>query len=234
MKMKLNGGLSRFCLVSMLSLGVCAAVAKEAQALLVDLSAEARTSAQNDEVRAVVFAQADGSAPAEVARLVNRQIDLGLQMAKKIPTIKAQTGNTQTYPVYGKNSRIESWRMRSEIILVSQDAAQMAELLGRLQGTLGVSSITNSLSPAAFLKAENRATIEAISAFKEKAKLIASSFGKTYRLVSINVGGQPMGLAAAPMARAMLSSSEAMLAPPVEGGESEISVRVTGRIEIAD
>lgn len=232
--MKLNDGLSRFFLVPMLSLGVCAAVAKEAQALLVDLSAEAKTVSRNDEVRAVLFAQADGAAPADVARLVNRQIDLGLQMAKKIPAIKVQTGNTQTYPVYGKNSRIDGWRMRSDIIVVSQDATQMSELLGRLQGTLGVSSITNGLSSAAFIKAENQATIDAIAAFKEKAALIAGTFGKPYRIVSINVGGQFLAPPVVPMARAMLSATDGVVAPPVEGGESEISVRLTGRIEIAD
>jgi hypothetical protein len=87
----------------------------------IDLAAEASRPAANDLARATVFAEATGATPSDLARRVNGLIADGLKTARGYSSIKTQSGGTHTYPVYGKGSRIEGWRMRSELTLESAD-----------------------------------------------------------------------------------------------------------------
>ena len=102
----------------------------------IDLAAEASRPAANDLARATVFAEASGATPNDLARRVNGLIADRLKTARGYSGIRTQSGGTHSYPVYGKGSRIEGWRMRSELILESADSAALSELLGKLQGRL--------------------------------------------------------------------------------------------------
>lgn len=200
----------------------------------VDISAEATRAARNDLIRATLFAEATGSASATAARHVNTLIGEAITTAKEQPKVKVQTGSTHTYPIYAKGGRIESWRMRSEIILETQDIPALSELVGNLQTTLGVAGVSLTPSPETRKKAENEATLEAITAFKVRAKLVADTFGQSYRIKHLNIGRQDfrqptLMLRAAPMAAAMENAPM-----PMEAGESSVSVTVNGQIEISD
>lgn len=203
-----------------------------AAAMTVDLAAEASRPAANDLARATLFAEATGSQPAEVARKVNGAIAEALATAKKQPRIRAQSGGTHTYPVYGKGGRIESWRMRSEITLESQDAAVLSELVGNLQNGLGVAGVNLMPSPETRRQAENEATKDAIAAFRARAAMIAEGFGKPYRIRQLSIGAQELRQPM-PRMRAAPMAAEAMTMP-VEAGESMLTVNVSGQIEIAD
>lgn len=203
-------------------------------ATTVDLSAEASRPAPNDLARATLFAEASGSAPAEAARRVNALMSEAIATTKGQSKVKVQTTGTHTYPIYAKGGRIESWRMRSEMVLESPDTSALSELVGKLQTTLGVSGVSLSPSPETRKKAESEATLEAIAAFRANAKLVADTFGKPYRIKHLSVGSQgfqpPMPkYRAAPMAAAMEGAPM-----PMEAGESQVSVSVSGQIEIAD
>ena len=83
-----------------------------------------------------------GADPAEVGRKIKAAIADGLATAKAQPGITVKSGATHTYPVYSKGGRtIESWRMRSEIVLESREAAALSAAVGKLQSTLPVSNI---------------------------------------------------------------------------------------------
>ena len=121
--------------------------------------------------------------------------------------------------------------MRSEFSLESGDTAALSELLGKLQGTLGVSNIQMQPSPETRKKIENEVMIDAITAFKARAKIISESFGKPYRIKQISVNTS--GRFAQPMYRAAAKSMMAEAAPmPVEAGESTITATVSGQIEL--
>lgn len=199
----------------------------------IDLSADASRPAANDLARATVFAEATSASPGESAKKVNTMVAEAVSTAKGYSRIKVQTAGTQTYPVYAKGGKIEAWRMRSDIVLESGDTAALSELLGKLQGSLGVSNVTLQPASETRKKAESDATLDAIAAFKARAKLVADALGKPYRIKHLSLGGQqyrppqPM-LRAAPMA-----AMEA--APmPMEAGESQITATVSGQIELAD
>ena len=198
---------------------------------VIALSSEASRPAVNDLVRSTVSAEAMGTTPGELSKQVNRLIADALKTAKAYPSIKTQNGGINTYPIYSKGGTIESWRMRSELSLESGDTAALSELLGKLQTSLGVSSLVLLPSPETRKKAEDEAILDAITAFKARAKVIADALGKTYSIkqLSVNTSGrsvQPMFRAAA---NAMVSDSAPM---PLEAGVSQINVNVTGEIKL--
>lgn len=199
----------------------------------IDLSAEANRPAANDLARATVFAEASGATPGELAKRVNGLIADGLKTARSYSGVKAQSGATHTYPVYTKGNRIESWRMRSELALESSDAAALSELLGKLQGALGVASVVMQPAPETRKKAENEAMLDALAAFRARAKLLADAMGKPYRIKQLSVSTNSR--MPAPMFRAAPMALAAEAAPmPIEGGDSQIGAGVSGQIELVD
>ena len=197
----------------------------------IEFSAEASRNVVNDLFRASVGSEASGSAPGDVARQVNAQIGEALKTARNFPAVKAQSNGTSTSPIYGKNGRIEGWRMRSEIALETADSTALSELLGRLQANLAVSAL--SMQPAAETrrKVENEVTVDAIAAFKARAAVIADAMGKKYRIKQMSV--HTSGRSPQPLYRAAAKSMAMEAAPmPVEGGESTISATVNGQIEL--
>lgn len=202
-----------------------------AASTLIELSAEASRPAMNDLVRATVSAEADGATPGDLSRQVNTLIADALKTAKPYSSVKTQSAGTSTFPVYSKNGKIESWRMRSELALESGDTAALSELLGKLQTTLGVSNLVMQPSAETRKKAENEAVLDALAAFRSRARILADALGKPYSIkqISVNTNGrfvQPMFRAAA---KSMMSEASPM---PMEAGESQITATISGKIEL--
>ena len=199
--------------------------------LVVDLSAEASRPAANDQLRATVFAEASGATPGELSAQVNKQIGEALKTAKAYPAIKTQSGGTSTYPIYAKGGKIEAWRMRSELTLESGDSAALSELLGKLQTTLGVANLVLQPSIETRKKVESEAMVDAIAAFKGRAKVIADALGMNYRIKQLAVSTS--GRVVQPMFRGAAKTMAMDAAPlPVEAGESQVSASVSGQIEV--
>ena len=209
-----------------------AQAAAESRVPTVELSAEASRTATNDLARATVFAEATDPAPGELARKVNGAMAQALATARAFPTVKAQSGGSHTWPGYDKPGRINTWHMRSELQLESRDMAALSELLGKLQASLGVSQIVLMPSPETRKKAEDGAMVDAISAFQARAKLVAESLHKPWRLreLHVNAGGG-MRPPFFPMARASAMAADAM---PVEAGDSQVTASVAGTIELVE
>lgn len=200
---------------------------------LIDFRVEVQKPVANDLGRASAYAETTGSDPADVAHKIKTLIAAGLATAKAQPHITVKSGGTHTYPVYSKGGRqIESWRMRSEILLESRDAAALSAAVGKLQGTLAIGGIHFSPAAETRRQAEDEATLEAIEAFRTKAGRIADAMKRSYRIRQMNLGGghqnppQPMFRAAALMAES---------APmPAEAGTSNLTVEISGQIELQE
>ncbi|MGE5471700.1 MAG: SIMPL domain-containing protein [Bacteroidota bacterium] len=201
---------------------------------LVELSAEASRPAANDLIRAVVFAEASGPDPAELAKRINQDIGEALRLIKTRPAVTVKSGNQQTFPVYGKSRQIESWRMRAELLLETPDSGAIAELLARLQQMkLALGNVAQMPSPATRREVEAAVTQDALKAFESRATLVARTLGRTYRIKRLNV--QQAAPPAMPMLRSAPLAMAAELSPvPLEAGESLISTTVSGEIELAD
>jgi predicted secreted protein len=203
--------------------------------IVVDLNAEASRLAPNDLARAQAYIELGDSTPSALAKKVNVIMQSALTASRPYTTVKVRSGNTSTYPVYGKNGRtIDSWRMRSELLLESKDQAALSELLGKLQNDLAVGQLTLQPSEETTRQTENEAIADGIAAFNARAKIVADSLGKSWRVLHMNVnhtGGMPTPRPM--MMRSKGVMAEAVMADmPVEAGESRIAVSISGQIEI--
>lgn len=199
--------------------------------VVVELTADASRTAINDLVHATVAAEASGATTAELSRVINNQIADALKTAKAYPGIKVQSGGVSTYPNFSRSGKIDSWRMRAELSLESGDTAAVSELLGKLQATLGVSSLVMQPSTETRKKTENDAILDALTAFKARAKLIGEAFGKPFSIkqLTVNTSGSVAQPRYRAVAKSMLSESSPM---PIEAGESVIVATVSGKVEL--
>ncbi|MFN4148360.1 MAG: SIMPL domain-containing protein [Rhodocyclaceae bacterium] len=223
-------------LAAFMALPVLAAESVKPSGTLIDFRVEVQRPVANDLGRASAYVELTGSDPAEVARKVKAVIAEGLATAKAQAAVTVKSGGTHTWPVYGKTGRIiEGWRMRSELLLESRDAAVLSGIVGQLQGKgLAIGGIHFSPAPETRRQAEDDATIEAIEAFHAKAARIAASLKKPYKIrqMSVNAGGHFPPLY--PLARGAAAMSVEAAPMPVEAGESNITVNVGGQIELID
>jgi len=104
-------------------------------------------------------------------------------------------------------------------------------LLGKLQASLGVSNLQLQPSPETRRKVESEAMVDAIAAFKGRAKVIADALAMGYRIKQLSVSTS--GRIVQPMFRGAAKAMAMDAAPmPVEAGESQVSVSVSGQIEV--
>lgn len=212
--------------------GLCAAPAFAGP--LIDLSVEASRPASNDMLRATVYSEANGSNPADLARKVNQDIAEALKQAKAKHGISVKSGQQTTYPVYSQGRKIETWRMRSELILESRDAAAMSELVGQLQTMrLALADLAQMPSPETRQKVQDEVLKDALRTFRERAALIGEQFGKSWKIKTMSI--QQGGHGPVPkvfMARAAMMAEAAPA--PMEAGESQLTTSISGQIELAD
>jgi len=201
---------------------------------IIELAAEASRPAANDMVRASIYSESTGSNPAELARRVNQEIAEALKVIRDKPAVSVKSGQQSTYPVYGKEQKIESWRMRSELILESKELATASELIGKLQQMrLALGSVSQMPSPGTRRQVEDETTRDAIRAFQSRAAVAADQLGKTWRIKQLNI--QQGGSAPMPIMRASRGAMPADAAPaPLEAGESQVTTTISGQIELAD
>lgn len=196
----------------------------------VTLSANAAMEVENDTLIAILYYQREGAALAPLANEVNKKITDAVKTGKRFHGVDIQTPAYRSSPVYEKQ-RLVGWRVRQTIRLKSQDIAQVSNLIGELQKTLALESVSYSVSPDKLQDTEEKLIAQAIDAFKKRSLLITHQFDRsTYRLVnmSVNTGGAPIR----PLRMQAAAVSMEAAAPTLETGKQNIQVNVTGTIEL--
>ena len=155
-----------------------------------------------------------------------------LKTARAYPSVKIKSNGTSTYPIYSRAGKIDSWRMHTELALESGDQGALSELLGKLQESLAVANLTTLPAPETRKKAEDEAMLDAIAAFKARALVVAGTFGKPYCIKQLSVHSSGAPGRPLPMLRMAAKAADSSVAMPVEAGDSQISVSVSGQIEI--
>ena len=199
----------------------------------IELQADAQREVANDTLTATLYAEASDASAAQVATTLNRALNEALRLAGDVKAVRARSGNNQTYPVYDRAQKLTGWRGRAEIRIESRDFQAAAALVGRLQASLQLASMQFSISTEARKAVENELVTEAIGAFRARADIVRQALaGKSYRLkrLAINTGGfvAPRPI----MARALAAASAEVVAPQFEGGMSQVTVTVSGTVEI--
>lgn len=198
----------------------------------VDFNSEAAREVANDLLQATMSVEVSDRSPARVAQMLNTTLNDALKKAAAFTTVKASSGGHSTYPIYGKSNHLDGWRGTAQIRLESRDFKAAGELIGQLQESMQLSGVSFTVAPDTRRQLENSLISEALAAFKKRAETIRESLGGSgYRIVhiGINQGGyypQPM------MDRGVMTMKAAVAAPEFSGGDSNMTMQVSGTIEI--
>ena len=198
----------------------------------INLTVSAGRDVENDLMVSVMYAQAEANNPSRLSDDVNRAVGRAVEKTKLDPRIQVQTLEYSTAPVYRKQT-LSGWRVRQSIRLESADGAALGELIGELQSSLAVDSISYTISPARLKVIEDELIGEAIAAFSARAQSVSSAIGrKGYRLVQMDIntpGHLPQPRQLQRMAMAM---SEDAAPPTLEAGSRRVEVHINAMIEL--
>ncbi|MEE9343047.1 MAG: SIMPL domain-containing protein [Gammaproteobacteria bacterium] len=187
---------------------------------------------ENDQINATLSINENNKNPARLADEINQAMSWAMKIAKKADGVKVKSGSYQTYPVYDKK-RITSWRGRQDLQLEASEVSQLSELVGTLQERLQVQSMRFSVSRQRQREVQEKLTEKALSAFKDRAQLIAKSLdSRGYDIETISV--QTSGQQHMPRMRmeSMSYDAQAKSAPAMEAGTSKVQVIVSGAIKL--
>ncbi|MGO8754031.1 MAG: SIMPL domain-containing protein [Gallionellaceae bacterium] len=199
----------------------------------VDFQVEAAREIPNDLLVANMTVEIQDKQPGRVAQQLNTALNDALRKAAAFGTVKVSSGNQSTYPVYGKNNLIDAWRGHGEIRLESRDFKAAGELIMQLQSTMQLGGVQITVAPDTRAQIENALITEAVKAFQTRAETIRAAVGAaSYKTVhfSINSGGIPPRYPL-PMMRSAAIAEAAIPAPEFAGGESRMTVQISGTIE---
>lgn len=201
----------------------------------VSLRAEAQQSVNQDQLRVVLFHEAQDSDPARLAAAVSERLNRALEQARATGGIRVSSGNRRSQPIHDdKRKQIIAWRERAELILEGTDFAALSSLTGQLLADLSLADMQFSLSTSQRQQTEDQLIGEAIRAFQQRAKLASEALGGNgYRLVNLNLNTQ---FSQPPFMPRALKMSSAMdmetAAPQLEAGQSDVVVSADGVIEV--
>jgi predicted secreted protein len=226
---------STLLLASTVGLTAPALAADPVQYNMVSLTADVQRSVSNDLAQASVYAEFSDASAATLSDKLNRTLADALKAAKPYAGVKAAVAGNNVYPLYNRNNKAESWRGRVELRLESTDFKAMAELIGKLQANMQLGDMRFGMASATREKVESELIDEAVKAFHSRADLLRKSLGdKNYKLVNLTLNTQGSGLQ--PVPRVFAMKAQAMAAdvapPPMEGGQSEVSVSVNGTVQM--
>ena len=201
---------------------------------VVNLQAEATRQVSNDEMHAVLFIEKSNKQPAVLSSQITQLMNQAMQLAKKYPQVKVETGSQTTYPVYDNDSnKLKEWRGRAEINIESTDFKAASQLVSELQQSFQTESINFTVSDAQRKKVENELMVEASKNFQQRAQLLSQTWNKSgYNLVNLNLNTSnhyPQPMMRASMAK--FANAEAADAQNVAAGESKITVNANGAIQ---
>jgi predicted secreted protein len=198
----------------------------------VDFRAVASREVPNDLLNAQMSVEFQAMQASEVANHINRVMNQALQVAKSYRDVKTGSGWQSTYPVYGKNAKLEGWRGSAQLKLESGNFKEASALIGKLQESLHLSGISFTISSDTMQRAENELIAEGIDAFKSRADKISKALGgSTYKIVHININAGNQYPSPLYAARAAIAGATVQQ-PEFAAGENTVTVQVQGTIEV--
>lgn len=198
----------------------------------INLTVSAGREVDNDTLVGVLYAQAEGNDPSRLASEINRSIGKAVELAKSKTGIRVQTLEYNTSPVY-RNQTLAGWRVQQSIRLESRDAALLSGVIGELQSSLAVGSISYTISPERLKASEEELIAEAIAAFNTRAQLVVREMGrKEYRLVQMNLNTPGNIPQPRPMVGVAMTMREQAPPPTLEAGSRRVEVQIDATIEM--
>ena len=206
--------------------------AEELNYNIINLQADAARQVDNDVMVVIMSALFEANSAAEAAKNVNKMMIWAAAIAGKSDSIKSQTMNYQTRPLY-KNKAVVGWTVNQQIRFESKEFESLSTLVGTLQEKLRVQSMQFEVSPD---RQENTVTeliTASLEAFGEKARLVTKTLGAgDYRIVNISVREESPVAPYRRSFQAEAMSVQQSSAPHVEAGDSKLNVRAEGTVQL--
>ena len=204
---------------------------------VLQLAASATAEVPQDLLSITMSVQREGPDAAGVQSQLKQVLDASLVEARKAAKpgqVDVRTGAFALYPRYSTKGGISGWQGRAELVIEGRDMPAISQLSGRLTGMV-VGGVSAGLSREAREKVEAEVAAQAIGRFKARAESYACQFGFAgYSIREVSVG-QADAASPAPMIRmrAQATSASADEALPVEAGKANVSVNVSGTIQMS-
>ncbi len=204
---------------------------------VVSLSASATVEVTKDLLNVVLSTNKEGQDAATVQTQLKQALDAALAEARKAAKpgqIEVQTGNFSLYPRYAPKGGLTGWQGSAELVIEGKDISGIGALSGRIT-TMNVARVSQGVSRELREKVESDLAAQAIARYRAKAAEYAKQFGYGgYVIREVNVSGTDApGLMPVPMMRAaktMAMSADESL--PVEAGKAQLSVSVSGSVQL--
>lgn len=203
----------------------------------IDFSTEVARETANDQLNATLSIELSDKDAGRLAQTLTSATNDALKKAAAFPQVRTSTGNQHTWPIYGSSltssSKLEGWRGRAEIRIESRDFKAAGELIGKLQEKFQLNGIHFSVAAETRRKLEDSLTAEAIASFRNRAEAVQKAWGaKSYKLVQMSLGTAGGGNPQPVMMRAAKMMDESAVTPEFAGGETRLTVNVSGAIEL--
>lgn len=200
----------------------------------VALSVSAEKRVSNDRIVAELYTEREGEVVSKIASEVNENIAWALELAEDAQAVSAQTTGYYSQPVY-REQTIIGWRVRQSLKLESQDAAQLSQLIGKLQKRLAINALSYNISPEVRANEEDDLIAQALASFQKRAQLITEQLGRSnFRIVHLDVvtAGAPGRPHQYSRMAATMEAADSPAPPAIESGVQVVRVRVNGTIEL--
>lgn len=193
----------------------------------VSISSRQTSGLSNDILNATLAVEMEGENPSALMASVNQSMQWALKQTESFQNLDVSTGNYHVHVLRQKNSHFNNWQASQILHVSGSDLEEVSKVVGLLQDRLQIKSMYFDLSPAVRDEEENNLIIRALDAFKARAMLISRNMGaENYAIVNISVMTNEPGVR--PMRLMKVASSM----PAVKADKSQLSVTVSGTIEL--
>lgn len=209
-------------------------IAHAADGTIVHLRTSVQKELPNDEVNASLFIQDQHAQASVLADKLNKLLNRAGSELKAFPAIKQEQGQYQSWPVYDKNGKIQSWSGRASIQLQSRDFTAMANAIAQLQKYLLLENIQFGVADETRKAAETALIPLAIADLKSQAQATAKALSRQQiDFQELTLGdARPESPPIMYRAKAAMAVGEAadVATPQWQSGSSSISLTINGRV----
>ena len=215
----------------------CASVHAQLTPPSAQLSASATVQVPQDWLVIRMTVQKEGTDAAQVQRQIKTSLASALTQAQseaEATALEVSTGQMNVSPRYNREGRTNGWNGVAELILQGRDIERITSAAGRMTG-LVVSQVEWQISPELLTQTQTKVQAQAVTQWRAKAAALTQQLGLsryTIKELSLNPAGQgPIpGPRALPVAM-MDTAADGRSAPlPLQAGQSQVSVVVSGQI----
>jgi predicted secreted protein len=224
-------------LVALVLLAASAAAAADRSPLpkdQVSFRVESARDVPNDWLAATLGVDEEGSNPADLAARVNRRMAEALALAKQSVELQVSSGAYQTQPIYDRGKLVR-WRASQDLAIEGASVDEITGLVGRLQAQgVVLRGVAFSVSPETKKRVEDELIVEALSAFRERAGLVARGLGRRgWNLMSLAIGEPGMPMPVSVLARsAPMAMESGAPAPAFESGKTTLRISIDATVEV--